>query len=361
MFFVNIIVVTYAQSDIKFEQFYNKQYIGGIGPNNRPSYNSSLKKEDATFTVSSAKELLKALSSAKRGDLIYINDKSVINLSHYKDIEIREGITIYGNRGVKGSKGPLLYTNSHGVHPLFNIVGDNVMFFGLRIRGADGTRLYKGVNAFSGKTEKEKKEHYLELYRKNMYATPVSSGIATNNNNLTVENCELYQWTYTSIYLRKGAKNALIRNNYIHHNQRFGLGYGVTIDQSEATIEGNLFNYNGHSIASPGREGSSYRAVNNVFKEGFTYSWDIDMHGGQDRGDNTDFAGDYIYVSHNIFYVTGRRQAVVIRGIPRDTCIIKSNIVYKLPGSEIPDDLIFQQVNGKGNFVIENSNVVKSK
>ena len=38
------------------------------------------------------------------------------------------------------------------------------------------------------------------------------------------------------------------------------------------------------------------------------------MHGGRDRGDNTDIAGDWLLIHHNTF--EGTHRNVVIRGVP---------------------------------------------
>jgi len=315
-------------------------------------------KINADYIVQNKSEFLKALESVKKYGTVYVKGNVDINLSGQKNIIIKEGVKLLGDRNVeKKMRGALIYTTESGVHPFFNASGDNVLIYGLTFKGDDGDILVK-EDAFMGKTDKFKKDNYLVLYNKNMYATPVSSGIATKNKNLVIDNCELYQWTYTAVYVQKGAENIQIKNSYIHHNQRFGLGYGITIDAGEAFISNNKFDYNRHSIASTGRIGSKYIAENNIFYSNGNNSWAVDMHGGKDRNDGTNIAGDYIIVKNNTFYLTGKGQAVVIRGKSNKTSVVENNTIHLDKSSSVDKEKVFQQVNGKGNFKIFN-NVIK--
>lgn len=344
----------WGQTKVGAPELYQNRYIGGLSENGIPAF-EGLDKFKPTITVTTARSFITALKSAGRGDKILI--ASDINLTGHKNIEIPGGVTIYGNRGQNGALGPLIYTTSHGVHPLFKVVGDDVTFYGLRIQGADGEKLHRGVSAFTGKTERQKKENYLKYYNETMYATPVSSGIATNRNNLLVENCELSQWTYTAIYLQKGAKGATVQHCYIHHNQRFGLGYGVTVDQAEVNILGNVFDYNRHSIASTGRKGSIYVAKYNIFKEGGNETWAVDMHGDKDRGLKGNQAGEYLEVVNNTFYLIGQARAVVVRGVPFKRSIVESNEFIRLDDIDISPIL---QTNATGNL-LQKGNVTRRR
>ena len=54
------------------------------------------------------------------------------------------------------------------------------------------------------------------------------------------------------------------------------------------------------------------------------------MHGGRDRGDNTNIAGDWMHVHHNTFL--GAVQAVNIRGVPSQHALVHNNwFVQKTP------------------------------
>jgi hypothetical protein len=56
-----------------------------------------------------------------------------------------------------------------------------------------------------------------------------------------------------------------VLRNFLHHNARAGLGYGVTIHANGfATILGNTFLYNRHAIAADGIAGTGYAAFDNL-------------------------------------------------------------------------------------------------
>jgi hypothetical protein len=78
-------------------------------------------------------------------------------------------------------------------------------------------------------------------------------------------------------------------------------------------IIANKFDFCRHHIASSGSPGSGYEAAWNLVGMNAT-SHHFDMHGGRDRGDSTDIAGDWILIHHNTFQGTHRH--VVIRGVP---------------------------------------------
>ncbi len=132
-------------------------------------------------------------------------------------------------------------------------------------------------------------------------------------------------WSHAAVYLTEGIKHH-IHHNYIHHNQREGLGYGVCLGYGEdisALIEYNLFGYNRHSIAGTGVPGNSYEARHNI-ELGNSLNHNFDMHGGKDRKDGTDIAGERILIHHNTFMNPNVRP-IVIRGIPMDKAEIYNN------------------------------------
>jgi hypothetical protein len=55
----------------------------------------------------------------------------------------------------------------------------------------------------------------------------------------------------------------------------------------------------------------------------------LDMHGGRDRGDNTDIAGDWMHIHHNTFQ--GKRREVGIRGTPSQGAEIHHNWFHNPP------------------------------
>ena len=114
-----------------------------------------------------------------------------------------------------------------------------------------------------------------------------------------------------------------VRHCFLHHNQRLRLGYGVYLDQADALLEANLFDWYRHCVAGSGRPGTSYEArYNYVLPNASGHAFD--MHGGADRNDGTDIAGDHIKIHRNIVEAA-QFPAVVVRGRPRVGLEISEN------------------------------------
>ncbi|MHC4741174.1 MAG: right-handed parallel beta-helix repeat-containing protein [Planctomycetota bacterium] len=263
----------------------------------------------ADFRVSTKGQLLDALKNAGSGQVVFIGMDAEIDLTGEKGIEISAGVTLASGRGRGDSPGALLFSTDLAASPLFLIGGEGVRVTGLRLRGPDQQR----------RTEQMRRLHKEGKY----YSIPNSDGIICSHPGLEVDNCEIWGWSHAGVFLKKGATKAHIHHNSIHHNQRQGLGYGVCLDQSDALIEANLFDYCRHHIAGTGRPKTSYEARYNLVLENAN-SHSFDMHGGADRRDGTDIAGDVISIHHNTFKATSVR-AIVIRGKPTKTVDIHHN------------------------------------
>jgi len=281
------------------------------------------------FRVGTLDELLDALKRAKSGQVVHVAGDAEIDMSGRENIVIPGGVTLAGGRGIGDSKGGLLFSTKLKTFPLFRTGGGNVRVAGLRLRGPDPQR----------RTEQMRKLHKAGKY----YSIPNSDGIQCEHKSLEVDNCELSGWSHAAVFLRKSATEAHIHHNYMHHNQRSGLGYGVCLDQSDALIEANLFDYCRHHIAGTGRPGTSYEARYNLVLE-HANSHSFDMHGGADRKDRTDVAGDRISIHHNTFKAKNV-AAVVIRGKPRKVCEVHHNwFPHPSPARAI------RQTNARGNM-----------
>uniref|UniRef100_F4C961 Right handed beta helix domain-containing protein n=1 Tax=Sphingobacterium sp. (strain 21) TaxID=743722 RepID=F4C961_SPHS2 len=312
-----------ATAEIGFKgSIINGEYLGGLKDGVPFTKNQIVKRN---YLVNTKAELIDALQKAKSGQVVYVEDNASIDLSGSMKIIIPAGVTLASGRGKNGSRGGLLYSNKNGTKPLFTIGGANVSIVGLRIKGPDTEIYANGKDAFAGKSNEEKKKNRLQLYKQNMYGVPVSEGILNGCANFEVRNCEIYGWTHAGIVIVDGGDGSRIFNNYIHHNQRFGLGYGVVVDGAKAIIKGNLFDYNRHSVAGTGRMGSSYEVSYNKFLENNNTTWAIDMHGGADRKDGSNLAGSNLVVHNNIIRLKGSALAVVVRGVPSDDAKIYNN------------------------------------
>ncbi len=280
------------------------------------------------YRVKTRDELLAALDSARSGQTVYVADTTEIDLSGLQNIVIPEGVTLASGRGRQGSQGGLIYSTELETFPLFLIGGPNVRVTGLRLRGPDPER----------RTEQMK-----QLYAEGRYySIPNSRGVQTTHRNLEVDNCELWAWSHAAIYLMTGSTGH-IHHNFMHHNQRQGLGYGVVLNESEGLIEANLFDFCRHHIAGTGRPGTSYEArYNRVLANANSHSFD--MHGGSDRDDGTDIAGTKIWIHHNTFEATSV-PAIVIRGRPQEMTEIYNNwFLHQTPNTAI------RQINTTGNM-----------
>ena len=280
----------------------------------------------ATLTVATLDELLAALARAKAGDVVFVAAGSRIDctervVAEQLVIQIPAGVTLAGDRGHGGSPGAMIFSDAFGTGPLIRAAGDNVRVTGLRIRGPD---------------PKRRLEHHRRSYEQGLgdgyyYKFPISYGLATEHDGLEVDNCELAGFGHSAVRLDAGQDHR-VHHNVIHHCQRAGLGYGIFLDRATARISFNLFDWNRHSIAGTGAPGSGYEADHNVQLE-HSLSHHFDMHGGKDRRDGTDIAGEWMKVHHNTFL--GSMQTVRIRGTPQRKAEIRYNWFGQSSSSEV--------------------------
>jgi hypothetical protein len=299
-----------------------------------PGYVNVVRSGD--LVARTVEELAAALKQAQAGQTVFIPgdvELDCTDLIFVEDfhIDIPGGVTLAGDRGYKGSPGALVFSDNFATKPLVRVMGPGSRITGLRLRGPDpNRRLEHHKRSFNPARGDDKQQH--DYY----YRLPMSVGIQTESDKLEVDNCELQGWSVSAVSLAAGI-NHHIHHNFIHHNQLNGLGYGISHGAGTAVsslIECNLFDFNRHSIAATGAPGNSYEARNNV-EMGVSLSHNFDMHGGRDRRDGTDIAGDRILIHHNTFLGTEVR-AVVIRGVPREEALIDHNwFAHDRPGDKV--------------------------
>ena len=223
---------------------------GGTG------YSRILTPGEADTVVATKAELLGALASATSGTIIYVDDAAVIDLTGESNIAIPGGVTLASGRGRNGSEG------RSGLH-----------HFG-------ATRLPLPRRRFRGFTSRASASKAPTPARSDSISAP--TGIATYSPFTEIDNCEFFGWSTSAISFSTGATTgSYAHHNYIHHNQRDGLGYGVVLNAEHIFIVGNLFDFCRHAIAATGRLGSGYDARWNVHLE-HTISHMFDMHGERD-------------------------------------------------------------------------------
>lgn len=288
-------------------------FLGGLSSGGVPIFRAQ-KPLRVTFRVSTKREFINALAKAKRGDVVYVDGKSSIDLSGKKSYTIAAGVTLMSNRGEGNSLGALIFNKAKGIKPMLLVGGENVRIEGLRIFGFD-TEIYPtGINRKMSS-------------RQITYSVPTTRGIQSAFSNLEIINCEISGWTHAGVLLNGGAKNVKISYCHIHGNQRHGLGYGVCVDNAHAIIYANVFDQNRHDIAGSGKPGSGYNASYNlVFGDRDNHLFD--MHGGADRKDNTKIAGTYMKVDNNYFVLRDGTRAFTIRGIPEKAAEVTNNTIF---------------------------------
>jgi len=266
--------------------------------------------------VDNMADLVRAITTAVSGAVIYVRDNAEIDMTSAGTITIPGGVTLASSRGKDSSRGAKLYvTKESREQSLFRTGGANVRITGLRIQGPDDSIL-------------PDVEH--------------STGVQVVSQDSEIDNCEIYGWTHAGINGRENGSRLKVRHNYIHNNHGWGQGYGVMLQSVEALIEANYFDYHRHSIAGEGKPGTSYEARYNVFgvhhltrdreSSVLVPVYPVDMHGGGDREETNNDAGDWIVVHHNTFYQTHYELGGVhISGVPRVGAWIFSNWFEKSP------------------------------
>jgi hypothetical protein len=289
---------------------------GGYG------YHESGWPEPGDALVDNIGELLVELAIAESTlgpDRIWLNPAGDFDFTPYlasAPFDIPADTTLFSLRGTGGYDAPdgaLIHADVSFAGPLFQL-GDNVRLLGLRVRGPF---IHSG------------------------YVDPIAIGFAQiggelHSGGLEVANCELWGWPEAAIKLSERT-GAYIHHNYIHHNQRYNLGYGVEIMKgSEASLIGNVFHANRHAIASDGRNTGYEAAWNIATTAGSDHAFD--MHGLHDRCDTEkeradeecqpgfpiSDAGAWMYIHHNVF-LGGNDHGITIRGVVRDCAWIENN------------------------------------
>ncbi len=247
------------------------------------------------FVVKTKAELLNALKKAKVGQVVFVPDGVEIDLRGERNVRIPGGVTLAGTRGLDGSLGARIFATRKESFHLMQTAGYNVRITGLRFEGPYGGTERVGFSTYF---------------------------CSLSHSGAEVDNYEIYNFNVVGLGVAATAINVRIHHNHIHHCTRGGLGYGVSTSSSDVHIIANRFDNCRHHIASGGSPGSGYEAAWN-FVGPDAISHHFDMHGGRDRGDSTDIAGDWMHIHHNTFQ--GRQRHVVIRGVPSQGAEIHHN------------------------------------
>ena len=299
-----------------------------------------------TTRVRTRAELEAALAAAEPEHVVYVEDDARIDLTGAPTICIPAGVTLASGRGRGGSPGGLLFVTVTTSTATLRACGDDVRLTGLRLFGSEPTQCppewpdrCTGEDRTGGVNCRD--------------CMPRSRAInASGVDRLEVDNNEIAGWTYGAVELRDSLENH-IHHNYLHHNQRQGLGYGVVLsnvtDPADALIEHNRFDANRHSVAGSGAVGHSYEARENLVlptANGHVF----DMHGiDEATGDGTPWAGSEILI-HGNTVLPASASAVVVRGRPTEGAWMWNNCLARSSS-----DTSFRQTRFTGNFYPDRS------
>lgn len=284
------------------------------------------------FEPSTRDELLDALRSAARGDLVRVPTDATLDLSGEWTIRVPDGVTLASGSQEDGGYGAVLETTGGDEAPERGLqkldLGAGARITGFQIRGHH----HEYVNPIE--------EHDGDYYAHR------GSGVRVGTN-AVVDHNDISGWTYASVWAED---NAHVHNNYIHHNVWDTLGYGVVVPAGDnmPVIEHNEFDYNRHAIAGGGGPEVGYVARHNVVGPHW-FGAQFDMHGD---GGMVGIAGNEIVIRDNIFEGThtvpektrnpnSAVPAIHIRGTPETGVWVEDNRFY-----HEDRDSAYQQTDG---------------
>lgn len=278
-------------------------------------------REDATHVVNRASELFEAVREPDA--LVWVPGRTTIDCRGAVDQWVAPGVTIASNREPEdGRSGGRIVAGetSKGTH-LFRTYSPDVRVTGLRLEGPDDSWL---------------QQYDLALSR--TFGLFVGADCEFDHN-------EVSGWPFAG-FAHGGLSRTPsheIHHNHFHDNLMEGLGYGVELFNGHHRIHHNYFDRCRHAIAGFGPPTNGYEAWYNVVgPEPLSHAFD--MHGlAESLSVRSDVAGGEIHVHDNLFQFTtdiaGRPQeAVTVRGVPADGCLVEENYFQHPTEPEPPGD-----------------------
>lgn len=291
--------------------------------------------------------------------VIEIPDGTNIDLATIADdlpLKLKGRIVIQSTRGAR-RLGALLYIDNYraiaealekkdeDMGHVFRLAGDRVEIRNLRLRGPSSSIADYGDTCGLPKDD---------------LCPPLIAIDAVDRYTAWISDNEIFNWPGEAVDVRgdedtaecqsstRGYRLQVVRN-YIHHNQRNPLGYGVKVnDGGFALVEGNTFDWNRHSIAGDGSAPSGYYARYNYVLSGGSryggfatykgsYQQHFDMHGtGKDgyggvAGDFVEIRGNTVHGEQRYGTVLGfgghTRPVYWLRGDPCRTNQFRDNVL----------------------------------
>jgi hypothetical protein len=248
----------------------------------------------AVVTATDTERLTETLMSDFTGT-IFIPSNNAISVDGFSDLPVKSCVQIRGTRHAT-DLGSLLYADDaladkEEPYTVFKVTGHDVRIQGLRVRGPQRGNS-TSQNVITG-------------------VTVIVDPQLGLGGNVAIEGNEMFYWTGAAVSVvgqvhqadseedvKPGtprmsfaeAERVRVARNSLHHNSRDGKGYGVVVGHGAyALIEGNVFTYNRHAVASGGDPFSGYHArYNYVLEGGYTedryWNQHFDVHGTGHNG-----------------------------------------------------------------------------
>jgi VCBS repeat protein len=275
---------------------------------------------------------------------IFVPSYITLYLTWHRKLPVKSCVRIRGTRqGL--SEGPLLQmddadTSVKESYSLFSVTGHDVTIDGLRLRGPQ-----------VGNDSSQDEAVGVQVFANSTLGT---------GGNVLFDNNEASSWPGAALGVTGPLQPKLAsldevpvgapvmspgdagliratRNNF-HDNSRDSYGYGVGVGQGAyVTIEGNVFTYNRHAVASSNEPHTGYVArFNYILEGGFTEdsAWNqhFDVHGSSDKGYGGMAGEQYEIASNTIrgeqnYYLVETRPAFMLRGTPTLGASFHHNVV----------------------------------
>ena len=230
---------------------------------------------------------------ATSGQVVFIPSGTNITFPSGNTPSIPAGVTIASDRGYNGHTGAVLKkTQSSGgwSDAMLLIGGNNVRVTGLTL---EGEMLPSSAEPL------ESESLYLQGIR--------NVGSYTGE---VVDNNEIRGWAYSGVEVKGVPTNGRpwIHNNYFHHNQARGEGYGTEVNGGDALVEANTYDYNRHDITGTGRAGEQYTFQYNLILghcDNPTGGNHVDVHENGLENPTPMMSGSTYIVRYNTVYDVG--------------------------------------------------------
>jgi hypothetical protein len=284
---------------------------------------------------------------------LYFPNDIEINLTDYYGIIIHDDVILLGSRGISGKIGANFFTNNFADEsnytlqkPLFLIKGNNVTISGL---------IFSGPSPIGDIGDFD--------WKQGRFGIEIDHDVGIVESYVHIVNNEFYgfghagisvETTFTTNILHS---KVIIEHNFIHDQMQFqsgrsGTGYGIVVNNAYPLIKNNEFGLNRHDVAHTGyfhsnssRYLSGYELAYNIMHLGATdHMVDLHCYGTENQSNCGDYAGDFLYVHHNLFL--DRQVGVAIRGAPTIGGCLHDNFVT---GTE---DGFIERKSSSGDFGI---------